>query len=215
MELRHLRYFVAVAEARSFVHAAQRLRIAQPAVSRQIRDLEAEVGVSLFDRLPRGVRLTPAGEAFLSEARTTIAGAERAVASARGVAEARSRLLRFAHGEMAGYAARVEQLLASFRAAHSDLQVQVTSQSDGETYAALQAGTVDVGCVFVAEWPIPGVGGHRLVDCAVTGVLMPASHPLAASPTIRFADLHELIWLQSGPSRWPGFMEVFQRALQE
>src|SRR2546423_15621748 len=71
MELRHFRYFVAVAEEHSFAHAARRLRVAQPALSKQIRDLETELGVTLFERLPRGVRLTPAGGAFLADARGT------------------------------------------------------------------------------------------------------------------------------------------------
>ena len=83
MELRHFRYFVAVAEERSFAQAARRLRVAQPALSKQIHDLEAELGVPLFERLPRGVRLTPAGEAFLADARATLEAAGRATTSAR------------------------------------------------------------------------------------------------------------------------------------
>src|SRR5205807_1633838 len=87
MELRHLRYFVAVAEERSFVNAARRVRVAQPALSKQIHDLERELGVALFHRLPRGVRLTRAGGTFLVHARRTLDAAERAVASTRGAAE--------------------------------------------------------------------------------------------------------------------------------
>jgi len=169
MELRHLRYFVAVSEEKSFVHAAQRLRVAQPALSRQIRDLEAEVGVTLFERLPRGVRLTPAGEAFLADAHAALVSAARAVDNARGAAERRTSMLQFAHGELAGYHVMIERLLAAYRAAHPRAQVQVTSQGDGETFDALRAGRVDVACVFTAEWPVPGFGAHRLIDCAVTG----------------------------------------------
>src|SRR2546422_10198243 len=86
MELRHLRYFVAVAEERSFIGAATRLRVAQPALSKQIRDLEIELGTVLFERGPRGVHLTAAGRAFLVEARKTLDVATHAVASARGAA---------------------------------------------------------------------------------------------------------------------------------
>src|SRR3989442_11805021 len=86
MELRHFRYFVAVAEEHSFAHAARRLRVAQPALSKQIRDLEAELGVTLFKRLPRGVRLTSAGEAFLADAPGPLDPAGRAMTSARSAA---------------------------------------------------------------------------------------------------------------------------------
>src|SRR5207302_1148991 len=83
MELRHLRYFVAVAEEGSFLRAAGRLRVAQPALSKQIRDLEREVGVKLFERLPRGARVTRAGEPFLSNARSALESATRAVSTCR------------------------------------------------------------------------------------------------------------------------------------
>src|SRR5207244_4436219 len=118
MELRHLRYFVAVAEERSFIGAAARLRVAQPALSKQIRDLEIELGTVLLERGPRGVYLTTAGRAFLVEARHTLDVASHAVASARGAAVGRDSPLRFAHGELAAYGIRIERLLASFRDAN-------------------------------------------------------------------------------------------------
>ena len=215
MELRHLRYFVAVAEERSFVRAATRLRVAQPALSKQIRDLEAELEVTLFERLPRGVRLTRAGEAFLVEARSTLDGAARAVASARAAAEHQPTTLRFAHGELAGYAPLIEGLLAAFREAHPEVRLRVSTQTDAETYGTLQERTIDVGCVFLAEWPVEGLGAHRLVDCKASGVLLPATHPLAAKPAVRLPELRDFSWLHSGPQRWPGFMRTFEQALGE
>src|SRR6478735_1170351 len=82
MELRHLRYFVAIAEERSFTRAAERLWVAQPGLSTQIRRLESELGVELFERHTRGVDLTDAGELFLSRARVALAAAEVAGATA-------------------------------------------------------------------------------------------------------------------------------------
>src|SRR5260370_6899938 len=78
MELRHLRYFVGVGEEQHFGRAASRLHIAQPALSRQIRDLEKEIGFLLFDRLPRGVRLSAAGKLFLGDARRILDDVEEA-----------------------------------------------------------------------------------------------------------------------------------------
>src|SRR5205807_10589376 len=101
MELRHFRYFVAVAEEHSFAHAARRLRVAQPALSKQIRDLETELGVTLFERLPRGVRLTPAGEAFLADARGTLEAAGCGMSSDRSAGKNRGSDLELAQGRLA------------------------------------------------------------------------------------------------------------------
>ena len=132
MELRHLRYFVAVAEEHSFVRAARRLRVAQPALSKQIHDLETELGVTLFDRLPRGVRLTAGGQAFLAEARSTLEAAGRAVTVARSAAKNGACDLEFAHGELAVYTPIIEDLLAAFRESHPEAQVRVSSMSDAD-----------------------------------------------------------------------------------
>src|SRR5947209_2313484 len=86
LELRHLRYFLAVAEERSFSHAAERLHMAQPPLSVAIRQLEQEVGAELFERGSRGVTLTPAGRALLDGTRGTLEGLDRALATARRAA---------------------------------------------------------------------------------------------------------------------------------
>src|SRR4030095_8810900 len=86
MELRHLRYFVAVGEEQHYGRAAERLRLAQPALSRQIQDLETEIGLQLFDRLPRGVRLSAAGQMFLEDARLILQHVNEATIRAGRVA---------------------------------------------------------------------------------------------------------------------------------
>ena len=215
MELRHFRYFVAVAEEHSFAQAARRLRVAQPALSKQIHDLETELGVTLFERLPRGVRLTPAGEAFLAEARATLEAAGRATTSARSAGKNGASDLEFAHGELSVYAANIEDLLAAFRDAHPEAQVHVSSKSDADTYHALREGQVDVASVFVAQWPVAGFNALRIVDCTTKGVLLPAKHPLAARSSITLADLRNLTWLHSSPQRWPGFFRTIDDALRD
>ena len=206
---------MSVAEQGTFVQAARRLRVAQPALSKQIRDLEGELGVTLFERLPRGVQLTRAGEAFLAHARVTLEAAARAVASAREAAKDGGSALEFAHGELAVYTPIIEDLLAAFRDAHPAARIRVSSMSDADAHGALRQLQIDVAAVFVAEWPIAGFDGVRLVDCATAGVLLPASHPLAAKPAVRLAELRELTWLHSSPQRWPGFFRTFEDALRD
>ena len=94
MELRHLRYFVAIGEEQHYGRAARRLRVAQPALSRQIQDLEEEVGFKLFERLPRGVKLSVAGKLFLEDARRILQEISEAAVQARCVSD----LPRMHHG---------------------------------------------------------------------------------------------------------------------
>src|SRR5678815_3245775 len=115
MEIRHLRYFVAVAEELHFGRAAGRLHIAQPPLSRQIRDLERAVGAPLFDRVPRGVELTAAGRAFLPEARLTRAQAERAQRTAQRAARGEIGRLRVGFVEAATYSGILPDVLGFFR----------------------------------------------------------------------------------------------------
>jgi DNA-binding transcriptional LysR family regulator len=94
MELRHLRYFLAVGEEQHYRRGAERLRVAQPALSRQIQDLEREVGFKLFDRMSRGVKLSAAGRLFLEEARRILTDVDEAVLRAQRVARGQSGTLR-------------------------------------------------------------------------------------------------------------------------
>src|SRR3989475_11599709 len=94
MELRHLRYFVHVAEEQHYGRAAERLRVAHPALSRQIQDLEEEIGFTLFDRLPRGVKISTAGKSFLEDARRILQQVAEATARAKRVASGQSGTLR-------------------------------------------------------------------------------------------------------------------------
>src|SRR2546425_5378920 len=160
MELRHLRYFVAVAEEGSFLRAASRLRVAQPALSKQIRDLEREVGVKLFERLPRGARVTPAGADFLRNSRNALESAARAVATARRTGSATG--LKFAHSELYVYTAVLLKLLAAFRQASPETPVRIVRVDDVDQHAALREQRIDVAATFVGTWPVPGLEAFRL-----------------------------------------------------
>src|SRR5207245_10778644 len=110
MELRHLRYFVAVGEDQHYGRAAQRLRIAQPALSRQIQDLEEEIGFKLFDRLSRGVKISAAGKLFLEDARRILQQVNEATTRAARVAQGKSGTLRIGFTESASLAWRGSRL---------------------------------------------------------------------------------------------------------
>ena len=74
---------------------------------------------------------------------------------------------------------------------------------------------VDVGSVFIAEWPVRGFSAHRLIDTTITGVLLPASHPLSADASVSLPELRTLNWLNSAPGRWPGFFPILEAALRD
>ncbi|HEX9394696.1 MAG TPA: LysR family transcriptional regulator [Gemmatimonadales bacterium] len=211
MELRHLKYFVAVAEARSFVRAAGRLRVAQPSLSRQIRDLEQELGVKLFDRLPRGTRLTRAGEAFLEDARRTLDSASSAVATARRVVGTET--LTLAHGDMYVYTPELLELVAAFRRHSPQTTVRVVRVSEADQRTALRERRIDAAAMFVSAWPVPGLAALPLVDATVTGVLLPAAHPLAAQPRIALKDLADLTWLHPSERTRPELFRALRSAL--
>jgi len=145
MELRHLRYFVAVAEELHFGRAAARLHIAQPPLSRQIRDLEREVGTALFERVPRGVALTPAGRAFLPEARLTLAQAARAQRTAERAARGEIGRLRVGFVEAATYSRVLPEVLGFFRLHLPNIGISLFEMDAHQQADAFRDGRIDVG----------------------------------------------------------------------
>ena len=145
MELRHLRYFVAVAEELHFGRAATRLRIAQPPLSRQIRDLEREIGTPLFERVPRGVELTAAGSAFLPEARLTLAQAERAQRSAQRAAGGETGRLRVGFVEAATHSGILPDVLGFFRQHLPSVGLSLFELDPVRQADAFRDGRIDLG----------------------------------------------------------------------
>src|ERR1700756_2798923 len=129
MELRHLRYFLAVGEEQHYARASRRLGVAQPALSRQIQDLEKEIGFKLLDRLPRGVRLNAAGELFLEDARRILQEVGEATARAARVARGQSGTLRVGFAENVSWHGVAPDSVRRFREQQPgvDLQVQPTA----------------------------------------------------------------------------------------
>jgi LysR family hca operon transcriptional activator len=179
MELRHLRYFVAVAEEGSFLTAAQRrLNTSQPSLSRQIRDLEAEVGVKLLERQARGVELTAAGKVFLDHARLALLQVEAATEGARRTEQPERRV--FSMGFLAGQeVVWLPHALRILREEAPDVEITLCSQSSPELALALIRGRLDVAFLrpetqagglsfrFLTKEPLIAVlpAAHRLTSC--------------------------------------------------
>src|SRR5438445_620019 len=161
------------------------------------RDLVREVAVKVVERLPWGARVAPAGEHFLRHPRSALETAARAVATARRTGSATE--LKLAHSDLYVYTPVLVNLLSAFRPASPETPVRVARVDDVAQHAALREQRIDVAATFVGTWPVPGLEALQLVDCAATGVLLPAPHPLAAQPRVRLRDLSHLTWLH--PSR--------------
>ena len=143
MELRHLRYFVAVAQELNFTRAAQRMCTVQPSLSQQIKDLEAEVGVQLLTRTNRKVELTPEGEAFLKEALLCLEHAEKAVNDARQIANIQKDQLHIGFVPVAEMKV-FPYIMPNIRAHFPSLKIHFHSLTDAEQFRALKKGTIDI-----------------------------------------------------------------------
>ncbi len=203
MELRQLRSFVAVAEELHFRRAADRLHLAQPSVSQQIRTLEAELGVRLFDRNRRGAALTAAGEALLPEARELLAGADEAAAVTRATGmgqrgRLRLSLTRSLTGGIAG------AIVDEYRALYPEVEVELSVGNTMLHVEQLLTGDIDVGFVR-PPLETPGLEELSLGREPMVCVL-PKGHSLAKRKRVRPEELREepLVWWPEshGPGAW-------------
>jgi len=186
MELRHLRYFVAVVEEGSLTTAAvRRLHTSQPSLSRQIRDLEYEVGTELLSRSVQGVELTPAGKAFLDHARLALMQADAAVEAARRAAQPARKT--FAIGFQTGHEMNwLPRAMHVLRDELKTIAVTVSSDYSPDLAEALARGRLDLAFLRVE----PGYDlGYQVVDREPLIVLMPSDHRLTAKQAIHPREL--------------------------
>lgn len=140
MELRQLRYFVAVGEEQHYGRAEKRLRVAQPALSRQIQNLEAEIGFKLFERLPRGVKITAAGEFLLKEARRILTEINDATARAKRIACGQSGTLRVGFVQSISWQGIIPESLRHFGEHQPEAELQLKPLNSFEQISAVRAG---------------------------------------------------------------------------
>ena len=188
MELRHLRYFVAVAEEGHITRAAERLGIQQPPLSHQIRALEREIGVQLFRRLPRGVELTEAGRSFIEDARAALARVGQGVEAAKRAARGEQGHLRLAVPPTAPFHPFVPQVILAFREAYPLVSLTMEENLRMETMEQLRGGQMDVAFLRASIAAPEGLVVHPLLEEPMVAAL-PSGHPLARSAPSQDAAL--------------------------
>ena len=211
MELRHLRYFVAVGEEQHYGHASRRLRVAQPALSRQIQDLEEEVGFKLFDRLPRGVKLSAAGKLFLDDARRILQEVSEAARRAARVARGQSGTLRVGFTENASWHGVVPDSFRRFREQQSDAELQLQPAASLDQLEAIRSGRLDAGFLNFMPKADPEIN-QLLVARQHVELAVPKGHPLTRLKKLRLRDLRDapFVWFPRYPN--PAFYDRMMHA---
>jgi DNA-binding transcriptional LysR family regulator len=202
VELRHLRYFVGVAEALNFTRAAEKLRVAQPSLSRQIRQLEEEIGVSLLERDRRKVGLTDAGRAFLEEARGILERGEEAIRAARHANGAPAVLnLGYVWGL---FHSVIPVVVGNFRRAAPEVAVHLFDYTAMQQAEALTNGRLDVGFIgFAQEADAAGLARRKIGEC-VFMLALAREHPAARRRVIDLRSLARERFFAISDQTYPG-----------
>jgi DNA-binding transcriptional LysR family regulator len=209
MELRHLRYFVAVAEEENVTRAAERLHVSQPPLSRQIRDLEEELSVTLFERTARTVRLTTAGKLFLEESRAVLQRVEAAMQSVKAAAGG-------IRGELSiGFAPSLTveilpEVLRLFQPAFPGIKVTLHDMSSEEMLSGVEKGTLQLALMAMPDPKrlkgLSGLSSEKLRDYELSVALHP-NHPLSWRKTLRIGDLKDELLIGYSRSGYPEYHE--------
>ncbi|OCI96915.1 LysR family transcriptional regulator [Rhizobium sp. AC27/96] len=215
MELRHLRYFLAVAEELNFTRAARRIGIGQPPLSNQIRDLEDEIGAPLFRRMPHGVELTEAGQVFLPEARAIVAKAGQAKALALRAARGELGRLRVGFTGSAAFSPIVPSSVRSFRRAYPEIDLTLEEAHTTRLLERLGAEELDAVFIRPGHADPPAFRSHTLGEEAMV-IALPSGHPLAEAESLPLSSLSEepfvLFPRTAGPSLFDGIIAACRHA---
>jgi DNA-binding transcriptional LysR family regulator len=190
MELRHLRYFVAVAEELHFTRAALRLNMAQPPLSQQIRALEEELGVQLFVRTRRSVALTDAGHALLERSREMLATAQALPLQLQRVARGEVGLLRIGFSSTLPLTKVLRDVVADHRRSHPDVALNLREMHSQLQFDSLRRGELDVGLVRYNERAPEGIR-LRLLRRDPLRLVVPAGHRFARRKSVSIADCRD------------------------
>lgn len=206
MELRHLRYFIAVAEALSFTKAAAKLRLAQPSLTRQVRNLEDEIGVQLLDRSNNQVTLTEPGRRFLFDSKKVLAMCDESVAAVQALEHGESSQLNIGYISNIHYGL-LPSTLGAFRKLCPHVALNLFDMGSGAQFEALNAHKIDIGFVGLS----PSHSGRDLLSKCVAHdsilVFLPTCHPLAKKAKIKFSELASQFFVGLSSEMYPGKRE--------
>ncbi|WP_369031822.1 LysR family transcriptional regulator [Streptomyces adonidis] len=215
MDLRHLRYFLAVAETRNFTQAAANCYVAQSALSQQIARLEKDVGAQLFSRTSRSVRLTAAGELLEPLARRIFADVDNAQAALDALSGLRRGRLRLGLVQTRASLVDLVEVMADYHARHPGIDFHVTNAPSSEMAAAVLAGDLDIAVVGLAPRQLPDGLDHTVLADDPLILIVPADHALAGREVADLADLpdsHQLIQFTKGTGLRRQVESAFARA---
>ncbi|PQK80481.1 LysR family transcriptional regulator [Pantoea ananatis] len=213
IELRHLRYFIAVAEELHFGRAAQRLHISQPPLSQQIMQLEAETGAQLFNRTNRSVQLTPAGAQFLQDARAILLQVEQATQRAARLHRGEEGELRIGFTSSAAFIGVMSDALYVFRQRWPNVHVQMQEINTRQQLAPLHEGKLDLG--VMRNTPLPADLHHQLLLREPLCAVVHKAHPLATAGRITLQALAREPFVffdpQVGTALYSEILDLLQR----
>ena len=213
MELRHLRYFVAVADELSFTKAAGRLHLAQPSLTRQIHNLEDELGVRLLNRSKTQVSLTEEGRSFLVDARRILALATESVLAVQRLSRGETGQLNIAYLSNSDFAL-LPQTLGAFRQTFPHIALNLFDMTPAEQFRALEARKIDLG--FVGLHPPTAAGALQWESIArhKTVVVLPLRHPLTRKRQVNLAALKTMFFVGMSEKTHPGFRDWLNTTCQ-
>ncbi|MDY0883842.1 LysR substrate-binding domain-containing protein [Dongia soli] len=211
-DLRHLRYFLAVAEELNFTRAAERLRIAQPPLSRQIRDLEDDIGASLFDRSTHPLKLTEAGQFLREEAREILVAFDRALDGAGriGVRNAGWIGIGFLGSAMYGF---LPKILCRFRQQHPKIEINLTEMSADQQVTALRDRRIHIG--FLRPRIETDEFEQEVVQFDTLAIALQSTHPLAKATSVTFDLLGHEPFVAYGGHLQPNFCDYLRRLCKD
>lgn len=214
VELRHLRYFIAVAESGSFRLASERINITQPAITRQIHDLESVLGATLLKRTVRGVELTPVGEVYLREARKALAAVYAASTAVKRFVNGEAGRLRLGVNDNASWEGPVPDALRSLQRDYPDLAIQVSSLNTPQQYEALLAGALDGGFVYTFGDTPAGIRTIMLAQHEVV-LAVPNDWALAKRRSVSPSELHDVPIVAFPRAVYPAYYDTLIAACRE